>query len=226
MVNQVSTYVRFLTVLLTALSSYHCAYFQLPEDRNENDQLMEEDAADIAARRKAEAKAREEAKLRQRTQVLSHCLVSSSRTCITSLPRNDHSACYLPCGIADMADMTQRRHASITLCACIKEPVPRYPCRGERPMVTQVLQRGLPRPLSLDHAPEARSAEGLSQKEAAEALLFAEMRALLQHDAAKYPVKETKKDKKVSHLPGQPRTLFTTRFIIVLCPFSCLTIVL
>ncbi len=68
----------------------------------------------------------------------------------------------------------------------------------------QVLQRGLPRPLSLEHGPEARNAEeagGLSQREAAEALLFSEMKALLQHDAAKYPVKESKKDKKVTPLP-------------------------
>jgi len=96
-------------------------------------------------------------------------------------------------------------------------------------MVMQVLQRGLPRPLSLDYAPEARSAEGLSQKEAAEALLFAEMRALLQHDAAKYPVKETKKDKKVSRLQGQPRTSVYHHqwagFITVLCPISCFMII-
>lgn len=67
-------------------------------------------------------------------------------------------------------------------------------------IVGQVLQRGLPRPLSLDHGPEVRSSEDvgkLSQREAAEALLFSEMKVLLQHDAAKYPVKESKKDRKV-----------------------------
>ncbi len=66
----------------------------------------------------------------------------------------------------------------------------------------QVLQRGLPRPVSLDHAPEPRTvgedASKLSLREAAEALLFSEMRALLQHDAAKYPLRESKKDKKVA----------------------------
>lgn len=64
----------------------------------------------------------------------------------------------------------------------------------------QVLQRTLPRPVSLDYAPEPRSssdAGSLSQKDAAEALLFSEMRALLQHDAGKYPMRESKKDKKV-----------------------------
>ena len=67
-----------------------------------------------------------------------------------------------------------------------------------------MLQRGLPRPLSLEHGPQARNAEEagqLSQREAAEALLFTEMKALLQHDAAKYPVKESKKDRKVIKMP-------------------------
>ena len=70
--------------------------------------------------------------------------------------------------------------------------------------VAQVLQRGLPRPLSLEHGPQARSAEEagqLSHREAAEALLFTEMKALLQHDAAMYPVKENKKDRKVTNTP-------------------------
>ena len=73
-----------------------------------------------------------------------------------------------------------------------------------------MLQRGLPRPLSLDHGPEVRGSEeagNLSQKEAAEALLFAEMKALLQHDAAKHPVKESKKDRKVG--PHRIRVLET-----------------
>lgn len=67
-----------------------------------------------------------------------------------------------------------------------------------------MLQRGLPRPLSLEHGPQTRSAEEagqLSQREAAEALLFTEMKALMQHDAAKYPVKENKKDRKVTNTP-------------------------
>ncbi|BDA46189.1 Cell division cycle 5-like protein [Coccomyxa sp. Obi] len=111
-------------------NEYQIVVPELPEDKDDGDVAMEEDAADVAARRKAAAKAKEEAELRKRSQVL---------------------------------------------------------------------QRGLPRPLSLDHGPEVRSSEEagkLSQREAAEALLFSEMKALLQHDAAKHPVKESKKDKK------------------------------
>jgi pre-mRNA-splicing factor CDC5/CEF1 len=60
------------------------------------------------------------------------------------------------------------------------------------------MQRGLPRPVSLDHAPEPRAGGGAAdRREAAEGLLFNEMRALLQNDAAKYPLRESKKDKKV-----------------------------
>ncbi len=44
---------------------------QLPEDRDDGEALLEEDAADIAARRKAAAKAAEEAELRKRSQVSS-----------------------------------------------------------------------------------------------------------------------------------------------------------
>lgn len=43
---------------------------QLPEDKDDGDVAMEEDAADVAARRKAAAKAKEEAELRKRSQVL------------------------------------------------------------------------------------------------------------------------------------------------------------
>ncbi len=42
---------------------------QLPEDKDDGDVAMEEDAADVAARRKAAAKAKEEAELRKRSQV-------------------------------------------------------------------------------------------------------------------------------------------------------------
>lgn len=42
---------------------------QMPEEAEEGAALKEEDAADVAARRKAEAKAREEAELRKRSQV-------------------------------------------------------------------------------------------------------------------------------------------------------------
>ena len=60
----------------------------------------------------------------------------------------------------------------------------------------QVLQRGLPRPLSLAGLPEApRGAGATSAREAAEALVAREMAALLAHDAAKHPLKEAKKGK-------------------------------
>lgn len=66
---------------------------------------------------------------------------------------------------------------------------------------SQVLQRGLPRPKTLDSLPAVRpeaSLQNLALKEAAEALLQNELVLLLQHDAAKYPFKErtSKKDKK------------------------------
>ncbi|KAL3148491.1 hypothetical protein ABBQ38_013933 [Trebouxia sp. C0009 RCD-2024] len=66
---------------------------------------------------------------------------------------------------------------------------------------SQVLQRGLPRPRTLDSLPAVRSEaalQGLGLKETAEALLQNEVVLLLQHDAAKYPIKErvSKKDKK------------------------------
>ena len=64
--------------------------------------------------------------------------------------------------------------------------------------VLQVLQRGLPRPVSLTYGPEVKAgADSHSMKEAAELLLFREMLSLLEHDAAKYPIKESKKDKRV-----------------------------
>ena len=50
---------------------------QLPEDKDDGDVAMEEDAADVAARRKAAAKAKEEAELRKRSQVLSQTLEQS-----------------------------------------------------------------------------------------------------------------------------------------------------
>lgn len=56
----------------------------------------------------------------------------------------------------------------------------------------QVLQRGLPRPKTLDSLPAVRpeaSLQSLALKEAAEALLQNELVLLLQHDAAKYPIK-------------------------------------
>lgn len=62
-----------------------------------------------------------------------------------------------------------------------------------------MLQRGLLRPVSLMYGPEVKAgADSHSQKEAAELMLYSEMQALLEHDAAKYPIKESKKDKRVS----------------------------
>ena len=56
----------------------------------------------------------------------------------------------------------------------------------------QVLQRGLPRPKTLTGLAAVRpedSLQGLPPKEAAEILLQNEIVLLLQHDAAKYPIK-------------------------------------
>ena len=70
---------------------------------------------------------------------------------------------------------------------------------AEEEAALQVLQRGLLRPVSLTYGPEVKAgADSHSQKEAAELMLYSEMQALLEHDAAKYPIKESKKDKKVS----------------------------
>ena len=66
-------------------------------------------------------------------------------------------------------------------------------------LAVQVMQRGLPRPMSLMFGLEVKAgADSQSLKEAAELVLYREMLSLLEHDAAKYPVKESKKDKRVS----------------------------
>ena len=65
-------------------------------------------------------------------------------------------------------------------------------------LAVQVLQRGLPRPVSLSFGPEVKAGtDSQSQKEAAELMLYREMLSLLEHDALKYPIKESKKDKRV-----------------------------
>ena len=70
---------------------------------------------------------------------------------------------------------------------------------AEEGSALQVLQRGLLRPVLLTYGPEVKAgADSHSQKEAAELMLYSEMHALLEHDAAKYPTKESKKDKRVS----------------------------
>lgn len=70
------------------------------------------------------------------------------------------------------------------------------PCRklqvSDVDICLQVLQRGLPRPKALDGLGAVRPESGLDSlplKEAAEALLQNEIMLLLQHDAAKYPIK-------------------------------------
>eukprot|EP00983_Pelagomonas_calceolata_P104238 1159002-Pelagomonas_calceolata.AAC.1 len=62
----------------------------------------------------------------------------------------------------------------------------------------QALQRGLPRPLTLDLLPHGRPAHEqpkLSLRERAEDMLKEEMLTVLAHDASKYPIviKEGKK---------------------------------
>ena len=70
----------------------------------------------------------------------------------------------------------------------------------------QALQRGLPRPVSLDRLPgpasrqqpqaqASEASERLSLKERAEEMLAAELALLLRHDAAKYPLAPPAKDK-------------------------------
>lgn len=65
----------------------------------------------------------------------------------------------------------------------------------------QALQRQLPRPLALPDSLLSRrayttgslaGADAAALREAAEELVVAEMAALLQHDAIKYPVKDAK----------------------------------
>lgn len=46
-----------------------CGDVQMPEDGDVDEEVREEDAADVVARKRAAAKAREEAELRQRSQV-------------------------------------------------------------------------------------------------------------------------------------------------------------
>ncbi len=70
----------------------------------------------------------------------------------------------------------------------------------------QVLQRGLPRPLSLTGLPEPARGGALSQREAAEALLYGELAALLAHDAAKHPLREAKKGKVGARLATSSRS--------------------
>lgn len=54
----------------------------------------------------------------------------------------------------------------------------------------QVLQRNLPRPLSLDLVSEhSKDGANASLRERAEQLLIQEMLTLLRHDAATYPLK-------------------------------------
>lgn len=62
-------------------------------------------------------------------------------------------------------------------------------------MNTQVLQRGLPRPVAPPPAAAqpAPDAARVGAREAAETLVAAELAVLLAHDAAKYPLKERKK---------------------------------
>uniref|UniRef100_A0A7S0WNZ6 Uncharacterized protein n=1 Tax=Chlamydomonas leiostraca TaxID=1034604 RepID=A0A7S0WNZ6_9CHLO len=70
---------------------------------------------------------------------------------------------------------------------------------AEEKKKSKALQRGLPRPTSTDLLPAPRPAHEapkLSLRERAEDLLVREMRAVLEHDAAKYPVIPAGKDSK------------------------------
>ncbi len=68
------------------------------------------------------------------------------------------------------------------------------------------MQRGLPRPDVLTALQEPPSLESLKERplEAAEALLQAELIGLLQHEAAKYPVKKKGKRKRGEADEGVP----------------------
>lgn len=68
-------------------------------------------------------------------------------------------------------------------------------------MYSQVLQRGLPRPTSIDKLPPPRTPAELaamSLRERAEAELYAELAALVTHDNATYPIKSDRDDEKKS----------------------------
>lgn len=55
---------------------------QLPDDGEADDTPMEEDAADVAARKRAAAKAREEAALRRRSRVCSCACARPKPACL------------------------------------------------------------------------------------------------------------------------------------------------
>ena len=61
---------------------------QAPEEADMDEEVREEDAADVAARKRAAAKAREEAELRQRSQVqcIITALLTSARSSMLLLP--------------------------------------------------------------------------------------------------------------------------------------------
>ena len=70
-----------------------------------------------------------------------------------------------------------------------------------------MLQRGLPRPVAPPPAAARPAPDALrvGAREAAEALVAAELEALLAHDAAKYPLKERKKVRWPKDLACGPR---------------------
>ena len=137
------------------------------------DVVMEEDASDIAVRRRAAAKAREEAELRKRSQVLN----------LHPNPK-PATACVGNCALEYPAHSEPERSSEV---------------RG-----VQVMQRGLPRPISLAALPEVRPASelaALGPRQAAEGVLATELAALLTHEAEKYPLKDKRKGRKRS-APG------------------------
>jgi hypothetical protein len=78
-------------------------------------------------------------------------------------------------------------------------PADPYPHVFCLPLPLQALQRGLPRPTNTDLLPAPRPASEapkLSLRERAEDMLVREMRAILEHDGAKYPIIAPGKDSK------------------------------
>ena len=84
------------------------------------------------------------------------------------------------------------------------------PLTGVRGLHVQVLQRGLPRPLAQTMTPDPLPAGpvGPSPAEAAEALLAAEVNALLQHEAVAHPVRKRKRGPgELSRAGSSPSTM-------------------
>ena len=216
-----------------------CVYLQMPEDGEEGEELTEEDAADVAARKRAAAKAREDAELRKRSQVRSIpfvqvywlCPAGTSLLLTCQLVQQTAAgelaaSCSLflvgqppgdPIQNSGTENITKVQGASggdltsVGLIVCLQR---QRVCDAARASGRRCCSGALPRPVSMAGLPEGRRTEEgrppPSAREAAEALLYGEVAALLAHDAAKHPLREAKKAGKVRS-PAPPHALSARR---------------